>query len=664
MTTATKVRRPNTPSLGRLGALGPTLPFQVALLLPSAWEDLRTPVRDFGIEASGLDRPVLLQGKLASPPSVSFDRTPRLTGRIADAHGQTVGFTAFGDTRRLEEQLREVRDLLLYGTLIRIHGRLWLSNPQLVPPRWLGRLRPVYPGKPRVIAPERVRDRVLALLPEAIPEAAVWLRETLAPEAEGENLLARIAGVENVPLERLLWQAHCPRTIEEGLAAQTAVERLAAYGTWLRARARDTERPAAATWKSPAPWQARAGTLPFRLTDDQRTAIEEITSDLSGDPPMRRLLNGDVGTGKTAIFGLAAVSCLDGGGRVAILLPNERLAEQVHRNLSAWWPDVAPLLVTGSTRPDLALQSTRLLIGTTALLHRPVGRFALVVIDEQQKFSRDQREALADAGTHVLEASATCIPRSQALARYGIIRVSRLTRCHVAKNIETRIWFREDQRALFTAVRETLDQGHQVIVVYPRKQLADEAGAPEDRKPGDERSAAESAFLLWQRAYPGKVVLAHGGLDGDDNRDAMNAMRSGAASILIATTVVEVGIDLPGVRRLTVVHPEFLGLTQLHQLRGRIARTGGDGSFDLYLPAPVKEHTIARLQALVETRDGFEIADRDMQLRGFGDLSLSSDRQWGADGTFLFGRPIRTDLLESFLAKGLNSSIAIYPNLR
>lgn len=642
----------STPSLAKIKCLGPREPWHLAFLLPDRWDDLRVPIDDFRIDPSLVHTPVLLRGRVPSPPTTNFDGpAPRTTGRLEDREGRLVGFTVFGDSRTFTAGLVSP-DVLLFGELNLFNGRPWLTNPQRVDPVWAGHLRPAYPGKAHVISPGTVRSLVLGALREAIPEAARWIRSALSAGIEDPDVLDRVAGLGGDPIERILWFAHRPRTPEEGVRAHQTLERLAALAAWRRADAHQLAR-GQSYWNTPAEWTARARALPFGLTDDQRAAVSAIVDDLRGAVPMARLLSGDVGTGKTAVFGLAAAACVDGGGRVAILLPNERLADQVCRNLGAWWPDLAPLLVTGSTRdPDTALQGSRLLIGTTAMLHRSVGRFALVVVDEQQKFSREQREALSADGAHVLEASATCIPRSQALMRYGIIQVSRLAHGHVQKTIHTRIWHGGERQALFEAIARTLADGHQVIIVYPRKQAARSIpGDDPDEAPARsaDRTAAESAFTLWQKQWPGRVVLAHGGLDEACNAAAMEAMRSGRAAVLVATTVAEVGIDLPGVRRLVVVRPEFLGLTQLHQLRGRVARTGGEGWFDLFLQAPVKEPTMERLAVLVDTQDGFAVAEKDLELRGFGDLGTDSEQQSGADETFLFGRPVQPERLNEVL---------------
>lgn len=644
------------PSLSKIRSLGPREPWHLAFLLPDHWDDLRVALDDFRFADSMVHTHVLIRGWVPSPPVANFDGpAPRLTGRIEDAEGHPVGFTVFGDSRVFAAGLHDSsKDILLYGELNLFNGRPWITNPQRTQPEWVGHLRPVYPGKARVISPDTVRTIVLGALREAIPQATAWLRNTLFATIGDQDAIDRIAGLGGEPIERILWRAHRPRTPEEGARSQETMERLAALGAWCQAEAHKTTlgRP---PWNTPAVWNTRAAAIPFTLTTDQQSAVAAIVEDLRGTIPMHRLINGDVGTGKTAVFGVAVAACVDGGGRAAVLLPNERLADQVCENIGAWWPDLAPVLVTGSTvHIDGSLQNARLLVGTTAMLHRDVGHFALVVIDEQQKFSREQREALSAGGAHVLESSATCIPRSQALMCYGIVQVSRLSRCHVQKRINTRIWLGSEQRALFADLARTIDDGHKIIVVYPRKHVS---GSTDSEEPGhsssgarvDWRAAAEPAFLSWQKHYGDRVVLAHGGLDDERNRDAIEAMRDGRASILIATTVAEVGIDLPGVRRLMVVRPEFLGITQLHQLRGRVARTGGEGWFDMYLQVPVKDSAMARLTALVETQDGFEIADKDLALRGFGDIGPESEQQSGRDETFLFGRPVRQDRLEEVL---------------
>lgn len=641
MATQPQKKRKTSP-LGRLTSFGLSDVWQTALLLPSGWDDLRWAITEFTPAAFQDDQPVLVRGTLYSAQA-RFDGTPRLVGYLVDAQQRRVGFTFFGDTRSIEAELKACADdVLLYGTYRAFNGGPFITSPEVVDPRWMGYLRPRYPGKKGVINPDTVRERVVPLLRDALPVAADWLVRTLGRSADE---LAGIAGMPGVALEKIIKAAHIPPTVEAGEAAQLAMERLAAIGVIARAKA-SCPAETRATWCTPADWRARAQRMPFDLTGDQAAAVDAIVGDMGSGQAMRRLVSGDVGTGKTAVFALAAGSCVDGGGRVAILLPTEPLAKQMAREICSWWPELAPhTSVVTADNLETNLDAYPLLIGTTALLARAIGRRHLVCVDEQQKFSAQQREAMVHTGGHLLEGTATCIPRSQALLRYGLMAVSQLRQGHANKNITTRCWSVEEKRDLFQGVRQTIAEGGQILVIYPRR----EAGIDVD---GDGRPPVQSvasAYEQWERLFPGRVVLAHSGRSGDDNEQAIRTMTDGAADILVSTTVVEVGLNIPRLTRAVVVHPERFGLVTLHQIRGRLVRHGGRGNFDLYLPAPVKEPTMQRLQVLVDTSDGFEVAERDMELRGFGDLSAEATTQTGADETFLFGRGVRPELIDAVL---------------
>jgi len=302
--------------------------------------------------------------------------------------------------------------------------------------------------------------------------------------------------------------------------------------------------------------------------------------------------------------------------------------------LRAWWPDLPVARVTG-TGVDGPVRAGAVLVGTTALLHRSdLPALDLVVVDEQQRFSRGQREALAEARTHLLEVTATCIPRTQALVTYGVVAVDRLTTCHVRRELRTRIWTREERAALMEAVRRTVAEGGQVLALYPRR----------DQGATEERAAVAAVAALWERQFPGRVQVVHGGQSEEANAAALEALRRREADVLVATTVVEVGVDLPGLRRVVVVHAERFGLAQLHQIRGRVARTGGVGWCDLYLPEPVGVATLERLEVLVRETDGYRIAEADLRQRGAGELV--GEAQSGMDRTVLLGRPLSLEALE------------------
>lgn len=636
----------NTPakkdSLGRLKQLGLKETWQTALLLPKGWDDLRLVISDFHPASPYQEgQYVLVHGKLSGTPKVSFQGTPRLTGYLVDPAGHRLGFSQFGDTKKLQASLKpEPNSVYLYGQVRHFNNSLWLQNIERIPPSWVGRLRPQYPGKTRVITPETVRQRVFSHLKASVAHTAHWLAHELSSFGSPEAL-AELANNEGWSLSDLLTKAHLPANPETGRKAQEGVEILAGLGIIQKAMA--SQRETIDKPLSVGVWEERAEDLPFSLTEEQRSVIAEIVDDLAAPATMHNLLVGDVGTGKTAVYAHACAACLDGGGRVAILLPSMPLAAQVAKDFQAWWPDLKLQLVTGET--DSLDPDCPLIIGTTAILFRMTEEPDLLVVDEQQKFSREQREQLVGKGTNLLEVSATCIPRSQALVRYGVVKMLKLTKCHVKKKIHTRIWTQDCRAGLFENVKHTVDQGKQVLVIYPRR----EAGKKEGQ--GEDKHTVEEAFKSWSKLFPGRVRFSHGGLSDEAKQLALQDMLDDKADILIATTVVEVGINLPKLYRGVIVHPDRLGLSTLHQLRGRIARAGGCGWCDLYMPTPIKPDTMKRLEILTKTEDGFKIAEQDMRLRGIGDLGQTSDKQTGADDTFLFGRPVKMETLDLILSR-------------
>lgn len=624
--------------LGRLSSFGLQDPGQIPFLLPEGWHDYRQPLTRFsGFDPGDTGEPAVLQGHLRFLPDLRREgKVGRLVGRLYGEDNHWVGFVAFGDTRDLQKRLDRTGTIItLAGRARSFQGQPWLHSIRVVEPEWLGRVQPRYLGKPRTITPETTRERVLENLDAMLPRAAGLLTEAIG---ESEPTVMRALGLEKWSLEKLLRTAHLPSHPEQGRQAQTIIERLAAWAA-LRDGRRAMESARQTREALPlADLDPLLKGMPFPLTGEQRQAVEAIRADLGGTTVMRRLLSGDVGSGKTAVFAAATAGVVAAGGRVAILAPGEVLAEQIHGNITRWWPELAETarLVTGSTPESADLTQSRWLIGTTALLFRDTGRLDAVVVDEQQRFSREQREALGEK-THLLEATATCIPRSLALIQYAGMPVSRLRQIHVDKHIDSRILTVDNRQELFQEAKDVLARGEPLIVVYPRRK-ADEEEDPADS--GGAIDDVETAALAWEKIAPGQVRVASGARAQKDNIQAVADIRSGAAKVLVATTVVEVGIDLPNLRTMIVVRPDRLGLTSLHQLRGRLARTGGEGRFLMYLPVPVKDATMERLQIMERETDGFRIAQADLMQRGFGDLDRDSERQTGSGERLLFGRPL------------------------
>lgn len=367
--------------------------------------------------------------------------------------------------------------------------------------------------------------------------------------------------------------------------------------------------------------------LPFKLTDGQRTALREIVEDLQKPEPMNRLLQGDVGAGKTVVALMSALVAMENGLQVAFMAPTEVLADQhyltIRRQLEASRFRVTSL--TGRTAAakrrdvlaELASGATHVVVGTHALAEEDVQfhRLGLVVIDEQHRFGVLQRAALRAKGLtpDVLVMTATPIPRTLALTTYGDLDVSVIRELPPGRQpIVTTVKPESRRDEVYRQVRKVVDRGQQVFVIYP---LVDES------EKVDLRAATAMADHLQTEVFPEyRVALLHGRLKEDEKDRVMRGFAEGEVQVLVSTTVVEVGIDVPNATLMIVEHAERFGLSQLHQLRGRVGRGAHPSACVLLYQPPLGPNGRARLGALQDTTDGFEIAERDLALRGPGDF--------------------------------------------
>lgn len=630
----------NSDPLGRLKVFGLQHPWQAGLFLPVGFDDFRKPLDRFSDYAGEAGGRACFRCTLERHEQRSDKGLPRLVGYVSDAAGARAGFVAFSDIKKLQEDFAENGpSVLLKGVVSYLDGRMWIKSPEVVRSAWAGRVRPQYLSKPRVITPGTALAKMMECLRgDSVPTLILWLEITL--QLTEREILA-FAQTDCDTLTALFRNAHFPPSPEEGIKAQEAIERIAALGVVRKSLRSMAEQRQA---KEFAPVEPLLRSVPFVLTQEQIDAVQGIRKALAAGVP-QVMLSGDVGTGKTVVYGAVVASALQSGMSVACLLPNQALATQIHRELTAYWPQFDAMLVSGETPEAIDLTKIPLLIGTSALLFRDVGHRDLVVVDEQQKFARQQREQLLGRHSMLIEATATCVPRTQALVQFGNVPVFRLRKCHVQKHIRTRIWSESDRRDLFVQTRQTLATGGRVLVVYPKREMDDEGDGPDEFQ----LPSAEEAFEQWNRAFPGRVRLAHGAMSDQEKLGAIDDLSQGRADILVATSLVEVGITIPSLKRVIIVHAERFGLSTLHQIRGRVARDGGEGFCDLYLPRRVKEASFDRLLVMTRTADGFEIAQEDMRQRGFGDLSEGSLKQTGADEIFLFGRHLSMRALEDVL---------------
>lgn len=367
--------------------------------------------------------------------------------------------------------------------------------------------------------------------------------------------------------------------------------------------------------------------LPFKLTNGQLKACEDIDIDLAKHYPMNRLLQGDVGSGKTVVAVHALLRCLERGENGAFLAPTETLAEQHWLRLKKWLEplQIQVLLYTKSSKPDLSGNDLfqgvgTLFVGTHALLEEKVKlpRLGLGVIDEQHKFGVMQRAALQMKGDRpdILVMTATPIPRTLCLSAYGDLDVSILDEMPAGRGeLRTAIRGEEALDGIWEFIRREMQSGRQTYVVYP---LIDES----ERK--DLKSLDLAYNELKKRFGADHVAMMHGRLNADQKEAVMKGFRSGEISILATTTVIEVGVDVPNATVMLIENAERFGLAQLHQLRGRVGR-GAHRSYCILLERGRTEESIRRLKVMEQTLNGFDIAEEDLKIRGPGDL-LGTDQ--------------------------------------
>jgi ATP-dependent DNA helicase RecG len=534
----------------------------------------------------------------------------------------------------LRDVLHEHQRVILHGPVeSRSGGGIQLNNPQyeLVDdeddrqPMHTGRIVPVY-EKAGTVTPKMQRRLVyeaLERLPERVDEIlpARVLADLALPDRRTALMQAHFPAAD-APIDRLN-QFRTPPQIrlifEEFFLFQT--------GLLMRRRTSALERKPFAVQVDARVRGSARSVLPFKLTDGQKQALKEIVTDMRRPQPMNRLLQGDVGAGKTIVALIASLVAMENDLQVAFMAPTEILAEQhyltIRRLLESSRFRVG--LLTGATpaasrravRAELTAGSIDLVVGTHALVQEGVAfrALGLVVIDEQHRFGVMQRATLRGKGLSpdVLVMTATPIPRTLALTTYGDLDVSVIKGLPPGRRpVKTLVKPESRREDLYGFLREQLAEGRQVYIVYP---LIEESAKV------DLKAATAMADHLAHDVFPEyRVALLHGRLKQADKDGVMRKFASGEIHVLVATTVIEVGVDVANATVMLVEHAERFGLSQLHQLRGRVGR-GAEQSYCLLLyQAPLAEQGRERLKTMAETNDGFVIAEKDLALRGPGDF--------------------------------------------
>jgi ATP-dependent DNA helicase RecG len=622
---------PETP-LSALKGIGPQRVAQLERLhlrtvadalvhLPSRHED-RTQLTPLGRLTTGDGR--TCAGTIAgiAPPPRGRPRVP-LTVTLRDASGFLKAL--WFNQPYLARVFQRGQSLVVHGRVDRDRrgGALAMQvkdyeiiTPDDDEPLHTGRLVPVYSVteglSTRVmrVLMKRLVDEHAGVLPEALP-AALRERRGLAPVAPA------------------LRAAHFPESEEERVAARRrlAFEEFFLLELGLAIRRQREGRRRGLTLSPPGKLAARLReALPYRLTGAQERVWGEIRQDMAAPYPMNRLLQGDVGSGKTVVAALAMLTAIEAGYQAALMAPTEILAEQHLLTLRALLAPigVTPMLLTNAVRGRARTEAlaaigegrVQAVIGTHALVQEAVAfaRLGLAVVDEQHRFGVVQRAALRGKGEHpdVLVMTATPIPRTLALTLYGDLDLSVLDEMPPGRT-PVRTFSREakDRVNIYAFLRTEVQAGRQVYVVCP---------LVEESEKSDLQAATEMAERLRTQVFPDLTVgLLHGRMGLAEKDDVMRRFRAGEVHLLVATTVIEVGIDVPNASVMLVEHAERFGLSQLHQLRGRVGR-GAARSFCILLNAARAPEALRRIEVMTESTDGFRIAEADLELRGPGDF--------------------------------------------
>jgi len=434
-----------------------------------------------------------------------------------------------------------------------------------------------------------------------------------------------------MPLAEALVQVHFPDTQEKLTAARErlAFDEIFYLQMGVLRQKRDWKSVEARRFPIPDEWLgARLTSLPFTLTSAQQKAVADIRADLDSGKPMNRLLQGDVGSGKTVVAALAAGMITSNGAQAAIMAPTSILAEQHYRNFTNLLKDILKpeeiRLLTGDTpeaekeeiRTGLANNTIKIVIGTHAVIEGPVqfAELQFAVIDEQHRFGVEQRAELRSKGTnpHLLVMTATPIPRSLALTLYGDLDISIMDEMPAGRQpINTFVLNPQERERAFTLLRGQIKDNKQAFIIYPLIEESENIEA---------RAAVDDYETLSKEVFPDlKLALLHGRMRPAEKDDVMLKFRDKQYHILVSTTVVEVGVDVPNATVMIIEGADRFGLAQLHQLRGRVGR-GSAQSYCLLIPTHEDKTENERLQAMTESNDGFFLAEKDLQLRGPGEF--------------------------------------------
>lgn len=541
---------------------------------------------------------------------------------LVDAAGRSITVSQFFSPknwidRKPGDKIQALGRIKQFGT------NLSLEVIKEAPARAIGSIWAQYAGIPGQIAGERIEMLVNACVDSEdayLACSALILGETGLDE---EKLMESCGSTPQRGFDssaQMLRALHRPSSVEEGRLALEYAKRITALGIQSSALRHHLRHPHP---KAPLPVSKNSvikvmASLGFPLTKGQQDVALQVTERLGQPKPLNALLSGDVGTGKTLAFLPPAIAAHLAGARVAIITPRTLLADQIAAEIVKRFDGqgvTVERVPTGGKiqNPNAILVSTH---GLATSARRSDYTPQFLICDEQHKFSADAREALVAPNTHVLEVSATPVPRSLAASLYDGMEILNLRECPVQKTIHSEILDMNSRREVIAGIKHTITNGGIAAMIYPVVNRSDDSTA----------QSVVSAFESMDAAFPNQVVMLHGDMSDDEMRENIAQLRRGEKRLVIASTVLEIGIDIPSVNFMAVRDADRFGISQLHQLRGRLVRNGGVGVFMMVVEnlETTPPQSLERLQAVADTADGYKLAEMDLVQRGFGDLDGSA----------------------------------------
>lgn len=570
----------------------------------------------------------------------------RVDMEFTDDHGNPVRLALFGGFGAWVAMQPNTR-IAVAASIRRFGANLYLQNAMLIPSNYLGRIWPQYTGVPRAISKSTMEELIAEAhqVPLAAESCAAKIIEVVADLSEGEILDYANGDNPFSSLSELITSLHNPESLEIGQAALAAAARISALsikGAAIRS-CRRVPSKFAPILTDPDDVKAICSSLPEVLSDEQTACIHGISKAVQSETPMIGLLSGDVGTGKTLTFLIPVVAAHRAGAQCAIIAPTQILADQIADQLTSRFSKLG-IQVERVPSGGRILNPKAILVGTHGL--SSVARKAkyvpnLLIADEQHKMGVIAREAMLGPLTHMLEVSATPMPRTLATAIYGGFQVFTLKNSPVKKTIQSHVIDLTERPSATAQIRRSIAQGQKVAIIYPivagddpqseaEDEDDDETSRPATRaKPGDVQSVLSAAATLEQH-FPGQVAVLHGGMSDDAKRTVLEQIRLNQKPLVVASTIMESGIDIPSITTMIVRDADRFGAAQLHQLRGRLVRNGGTGQFIMMVKSipDLAESALQRLEMVASTNDGFRLSEHDMIQRGFG--SILGHNQSGA----------------------------------